>query len=38
MKFKKQRNHILCGFGKEKKKFVLSDEVRQPGADLRFLI
>lgn len=28
MKFKKQRNHILCGFGKENKKFVLSDEVR----------
>jgi len=28
MKFKKQRNHILCGFDKEKKKFVLSDEVR----------
>lgn len=28
MKFRKQRNHILCGFGKEKKKFILSDEVR----------
>ena len=28
MRFKKQRNHFLCGFGKENKKFVLSDEVR----------
>ena len=28
MKFKKQRNHVLCGFSKEKKKFILSNEVR----------